>query len=63
LTLMAAEMRTAVRLGTARMSELTTLEGHADRAVRRLGLPAPGAAAPPMGLHDIVAKHTAEGSG
>jgi hypothetical protein len=41
LTLIAAEMRAAVRLGTAKVSTLTTLEGHADRARRRLNLPPP----------------------
>jgi hypothetical protein len=60
LVLMAAEMRVAVRLGTAKVSQLTTLEGHADRAVRRLGLPPPGRAAPVMGLHDIVSRHAAD---
>jgi hypothetical protein len=60
LTLIASELRTAVRLGTAKVSQLTTLEGHADRARRRLGLPEPGNAAPVMGLHDIVARRAAE---
>jgi hypothetical protein len=45
LTLIASELRTAVRLGTAKVSQLTTLEGHADRARRRLNLPKPNAAA------------------
>jgi hypothetical protein len=63
LVVLAGEMRAAVRQGTAKISDLTRLEGAADRAVRRLNLPPPGRAAPVMGLHDIVAKHTAEGSG
>jgi hypothetical protein len=63
LDLITAETRTAVRLGTAKVSDLTRLEGAADRARRRLNIPPPNAAAAPMGLHDIVAKHTAEGSG
>jgi hypothetical protein len=33
--------------------------GAADRAVRRLGLPAPNAAAPVMDLHDHAAKRAA----
>jgi hypothetical protein len=68
LTLMAAELRTAVRLGTARMSQLTTLEGHADRAVRRLNLPEPGRskvsrygkAEPVPTLHDYFADQQGE---
>jgi hypothetical protein len=63
LVMLARDMRAAVRQGKAKVSQLTTLEGHADRAQRRLNLPTPGRAAPVMGLHDIVAKHTAEGSG
>jgi hypothetical protein len=46
LTLMAAELRTAVRQGSAKVSDLTRLEGAADRATRRLNLPPPGSAAP-----------------
>jgi hypothetical protein len=62
LTLIAAEMRTAVRLGTAKVSQLTTLEGHADRARRRLNLPGddPGSAAPVMDLHDHAARRALE---
>ncbi len=64
LVLMAAEMRVAVRLGTAKVSDLGRLEGHADRAVRRLNLPPPGAAPVPS-LHDYLATHyaAAEGDG
>jgi hypothetical protein len=46
LELLTREMRAAVRLGTAKVSDLTRLEGAADRARRRLNLPAPNAAAP-----------------
>jgi hypothetical protein len=60
LVLLAREMRASVRQGAAKISDLTRLEGAADRAVRRLNLPPSGSAAP-MGLHDIVAKHTTEG--
>ena len=62
LVLLAREMRAAVRQGTAKISDLTRLEGAADRAVRRLNLRPPKAAAA-IGLDDIVAKHAAEGSG
>jgi hypothetical protein len=47
LVLMAREMRAAVRQGAAKVSDLTRLEGAADRAVRRLCLPVPGKAAAP----------------
>jgi hypothetical protein len=46
LVLLAREMRASVRQGSAKVSDLTRLEGAADRAVRRLNLPAPNAAAP-----------------
>jgi hypothetical protein len=62
LVILAREMRAAVRQGTAKISDLTRLEGAADRAVRRLNLRPPKAAAA-IGLDDIVAKHAAEGSG
>jgi hypothetical protein len=60
LTLIAAEQRAAVRLGTAKLADLTRLEGAADRAIRRLGLPPPGSAAPVMDLHDHAAKRALE---
>jgi hypothetical protein len=60
LVLLARDMRGQVRQGSAKVSDLTRLEGAADRAVRRLNLPAPGRAAPVMGLHDIVARRAAE---
>jgi hypothetical protein len=67
LALMTAELRAEVRLGRAKVSQLTTLEGHADRAWRRLNLPAPGAAAAPtQTLQDYLANHQAaeaEGDG
>jgi hypothetical protein len=44
LVMLASEMRAAVRQGTAKVSDLTRLEGAADRAVRRLCLK-PGAVA------------------
>ena len=56
LVMLAREMRASVRQGTAKISDLTRLEGAADRAVRRLNLPAPNAAAPVMDLHDHAAK-------
>jgi hypothetical protein len=46
LVLLARDMRASVRQGSAKVSDLTRLEGAADRAVRRLNLPAPGSAAP-----------------
>jgi hypothetical protein len=48
--------------GAGAVSAMVRLESTASRAVRALRLPVPKDAAP-MGLHDIVAKHTAEGSG
>jgi hypothetical protein len=60
LILMAEELRASVRLGTAKVADLTRLEGASDRATRRLNLPPSGAAAAPMGLHDIVARRAAE---
>ncbi|SIO50107.1 hypothetical protein SAMN05443247_06634 [Bradyrhizobium erythrophlei] len=60
LVLLAREMRTSVRQGSAKVSDLTRLEGAADRAVRRLNLPAPGSAAPVLDLHDHVARRAAE---
>jgi hypothetical protein len=42
LVLLAREMRAGVRQGTAKVSDLTRLEGAADRAVRRLNLPVSG---------------------
>jgi hypothetical protein len=54
LVLLARDMRAAVRQGTAKVSDLTRMESTADRAVRRLGLPAAGAAVPVQTLHDIM---------
>ena len=55
---MARSMRAAVRAGTAKVSDLTRLEGAADRAVRRLNLPAPNAAVPT--LSQYLVEHEAE---
>jgi hypothetical protein len=64
LTLIASEMRAAVRLGTAKVSQLTTLEGHADRARRRLNIPPPNAAAAPTHLlDDYLAARSDDGEG
>src|SRR5260370_18946336 len=54
LTLIASELRAAARLGTAKVSQLTTLEGHADPARRRLNLPGddPCSPAPVITLND-----------
>jgi hypothetical protein len=60
LVMLAREMRGQVRQGLAKVSHLTTLEGAADRAVRRLNLPAPDTAVPMMDLHDHAAKRAAE---
>jgi hypothetical protein len=60
LVLLARDMRAAVRQGTAKVSDLTRMESTADRAVRRLGLPAPNAAAAVMDLHDHAAKRALE---
>jgi hypothetical protein len=59
LTMLASEMRAAVRQGTAKVSQLTTLEGHADRARRRLNLRPPGSAAPVQTLQDYLASKQA----
>jgi hypothetical protein len=66
LVLLAREMRAAVRQGTAKISDLTRLEGAADRAVRRLNLKPGAAAAAPA--DDAWGKfladhHPAEGDG
>jgi hypothetical protein len=45
LVMLARDMRASVRQGTAKISDLTRLEGAADRAVRRLNLPPPKAQA------------------
>jgi hypothetical protein len=58
LVMLARDMRAAVRQGTARVSHLTTLESTADRAVRRLNLPPPGAAPVPT-LADYLASKQA----
>jgi hypothetical protein len=58
LVLLARDMRAAVRQGTAKISDLTRLEGAADRAVRRLNLPPPHAAAPVPTLAEYLAQRT-----
>jgi hypothetical protein len=64
LTLLAQEMRSrALRGEEVAITDLTRLEGTADRAVRRLNLPASGTAAPVMSLHDHVARRAAERAG
>jgi len=59
LVILAAEMRLAVRQGTAKVSDLTRLEGAADRAVRRLNLPAGGAAPAAQTLQQYLADRQA----
>jgi hypothetical protein len=59
LILLARDMRAAVRHGTAKVADLTRLEGAADRAVRRLNLPAPGSGARVMTLDDHIAANYA----
>jgi hypothetical protein len=60
LVMLSREMRASVRQGAAKVSDLTRLEGAADRAVRRLNLPAPNTAAPVMDLLDHAAKRALE---
>jgi hypothetical protein len=48
LDLLAREARAGVRQGKVKILDLTSLEGAADRALRRLNLPAPGAASRPV---------------
>jgi hypothetical protein len=60
LTLLARDMRAAVSKGTAKVADLTRLEGASDRAVRRLGLPPPGAAPVPT-LAEYLAQRTEAG--
>ncbi len=57
LVVLAREMRAAVRQGTAKLADMTRLEGAADRAVRRLALPAPGAAPSGPTLQEYLASH------
>jgi hypothetical protein len=60
LLILAEDLRTkALRGEDVAIADLSRLEGTADRAIRRLGIKA-GAAAAPMGLDDIVARHAAE---
>jgi hypothetical protein len=60
LVMLAQTVRAALAAGVkVTINDLVKLEGAADRAVRRLNLP-PNAAAPVMGLHDIVARRAAE---
>jgi len=59
LVLLAREMRASVRQGNAKVSDLTRLEGAADRAVRRLNLPAPGKPAAVPSIHDHIAANYA----
>jgi hypothetical protein len=60
LVLMAAELRVAVREGRAKVGDLGRLEGHADRAVRRLGLKAPNAAPAGPTLAEYLAQRTTD---
>jgi hypothetical protein len=59
LVLLARDMRAAVRQGTAKVSDLTRLEGAADRAVRRLNLKPGAAAAPAQTLQQYLADRQA----
>jgi hypothetical protein len=63
MLMLAKTARADLAAGKATINDVVKLENAADRAIRRLGLPPPGRAAPAMGLHDIVAKHTAAGDG
>jgi hypothetical protein len=66
LVLLARDMRASVRQGSAKVSDLTRLEGAADRAVRRLNLPAASTAAPAQSFADYLAQPAAttdEGDG
>jgi hypothetical protein len=61
LVMLALDTRAkALRGDKVAITDLVRLEGAADRAVRRLNLPPPNAAAPVMDLHDIVARRAAE---
>jgi hypothetical protein len=60
LVMLAREMRAAVRQGTAKISDLTRLEGAADRAQRRLHLPPPGSAAPTQSLAEYLAQRATD---
>jgi hypothetical protein len=67
LATIASETREAVRLGKARLEDMARIEVAADKARRRLNLPAPGKAAPEQRtLQDYLADDattTAEGDG
>jgi hypothetical protein len=59
LMMLASTARADLAAGKTTINDVVKLEGAADRAVRRLNLRPPNAAAP-MDLHDIVAKRSAE---
>jgi hypothetical protein len=62
LTALAEDCRAMVMQqdgGPGAVAVLVKLEGTLARAMKRLNLPPANAAAPVMGLHDIVARHAA----
>lgn len=63
LVLLARDMRAAVRQGSAKVSDLTRLEGASDRAIRRLGIKPGAAAAPVPTLADYLAGRSSDGDG
>jgi hypothetical protein len=61
LLILAADLRTrALRGEDVAITDLSRLEGTADRAIRRLGIKPGAAAAPVMSLLDHAAKRAAE---
>jgi hypothetical protein len=60
MRLLAKAARAKLAAGRTTINDVVKLENAADRAERRLGLPAPNAGAPTGGLHDIVDRARSE---
>jgi hypothetical protein len=60
LIMLAKTARAGLAAGKTTIDDVVKLENAADRAVRRLGLPAPGAAAAVPNIHDHAARRAAE---
>jgi hypothetical protein len=56
LVTLASKARAALAAGNATINDVVKLEGAADRAVRRLGLPPPNAAPPVPSLAEYLAQ-------
>jgi hypothetical protein len=60
MVMLARTARADLAAGRATINNVVKLENAADRAVRRLNLPAPDARAPVSSLYDHAARRTAE---